>query len=135
MRASKEEWLEQQKDLHNESGYQTNNDRWYKDISGMLKQASVKSERLTNSEEWDYYLSLLSEWVYKTNAHAEQLRSALESPDFVNIEKRRQAENYLMISNDRVNVLEAVMDIPKQIMDGDRQVELHLRDIKPINNA
>jgi len=95
----------------------------------MLHQASVKQEQLTNDDNWNYYLTLIQEWINKTKQHAEDFRIMLESPDFVNADERKRLENHLLRCNERIVVLEATISLPNEIIKSYQDAQLHLEEI------
>ena len=127
MQADREEWLEQQK-LNNKDEVRHNGAN-SAHITNMLQQASVKLTTLTNDENWNYYLTLLQSWIEKTRISAEHFRKALESPDLVDRSDRKKYQNYLMICNERMTVLNAVIGLPKQIIEDQKNAELHIPDL------
>ena len=130
MQADREEWLKQQARLA-EKGPK-HNGAASSHITNMLQQASIKQENLTNDDNWNYYLTLIQSWVEKTILNAEQFREALESPDLVNPDDRKKLENYLMICNERVSTLMAVIALPKQIIDDYANASLDIEEIPDI---
>lgn len=127
MQADRNEWLQLQKNNGKDSGRKNNVDSLR--ILEMLQQASVKSEQLTNDANWDYFLTLIQEWINVTKENAQHFRSALESPDLVNTESRKQMENYLLLCNERIIILDAVISLPKQIMENYGNAKLELEKI------
>lgn len=127
MRADREEWEELQKEKGNGRSYKNNVDSLR--ILEMLQQASIKSEQLTNDTNWDYYLTLVQGWIDKTKENAQLFRSNLESPDLVNTERRKQMQNYLLLCNERILILDAVISLPKQIMENYENAKLELEEI------
>lgn len=127
MQADREEWVRQQE--LNQKKENKHNGATSTRITNMLQQASVKQEYLTNDENWNYYLTLIQSWIDKTRLNAQSFRDALESPDLVSQDERKKFLNYLMICNERIGVLEAVIALPKQIIEDHEKAKLAIDDI------
>ena len=131
MQAEREEWLESQQ-ANSQNVIHKHNGATSSHIINMLQQASVKQKYLTNDENWDYYLSLIQSWIEKTKTSAGHFRNALESPECVNRDEREKIKNYLMICNERIGTLEAVIALPNQIIEDHEHAELDIAMIPAI---
>ena len=127
MLADRKEWEELQMSQQQNRGKVNGADAGR--VLEMLQQASIKQENMTTDQNWNYYLTLIQGWIDKTRENAIQFRSALESPDLVNVDQRKQLENYLLQCNERISILDAVIALPNQIMKSFEDAKLELQEI------
>lgn len=94
----------------------------------MLQQAAVSQDLLTKDDHWDYYLSLIQSWIEKTEKQKENFRDLSLSPDIVNIDDQQRIKNYYIQCSERLSVLQAVIQIPHQIIKQHEDIKLQLDD-------
>ena len=101
-----------------------------------LQQAGVQASLLTGSPEWDRFLSQMQFWVDRTREQANAFRAALENP-YISEDEARMARRDLILCNERIAVLEAVIKFPSQAkVAGDKAaLELEAIGAKSIVNA
>lgn len=93
-----------------------------------LQQAGVQAALLTGSPEWDRFLSQMQFWVDATREQANAFRSALENP-YLTEDQARNARRDLILCNERIAVLEAVIKFPSQAQQAGEQAKLELEAI------
>ena len=93
-----------------------------------LQQAAVQSALLTGSPEWDYFLSQMQFWVNQTKLQADTFRSALENP-YIDELLASRARRDLILCNERIAILNAVIKFPSDIKQAGEQAKLDIEAI------
>lgn len=96
----------------------------------ILQQAAISQDLLTKDDKWDYYLSLIQHQIEITIELKDNLREKILSPDIVNADEQQRIKNHYLQYSERLNVLEAVIKIPKQIMDKCEKIKLDLKEVE-----
>ena len=94
----------------------------------LLQQAAVNSTLLTGSVEWDYFLSQMQFWLQKTREQASTFRLAIENP-YATDAMAQGARRDLILCNERIAVLEAVMNFPSQVKAAGEKAKIELEAI------
>ena len=97
----------------------------------MLHQAALKEQAVTQSDEWNYYLTQLQAVLNNALEYKRQLMVSMQSPDLINTDHIGFLRAQVFIVNARIETLEAVINLPKQIMSfvQDAKLELESYDL------
>lgn len=95
-----------------------------------IAQAAPKMELLTGDENWDAYLRHVQSLIEQTDkvliASKEKYFSDLSLSD----EKRREVFSSILLLQERVNTMNLLIQIPKQIMESGKQALNELSKIE-----
>jgi hypothetical protein len=108
MLPNRDEYRQAQKSL------QTNN-RDY-DVK-MVQQAAVKAELLTGDPVWDLFLTYLQHTIEETEAYRQNAQNVLVHPSTVDHHEMLQAKIALAECNSRIDILRAVISLPKDLIE------------------
>jgi len=86
-------------------------------VSMETLRAAPQMELLTNSEEWDKYLSYIQPLLEKAKLDKENITQKLLSPLLFDAEKMAQLKSEIIRMTERIEVLEVIMTFPKQIIE------------------
>ena len=90
--------------------------------ASLLRMAAVSIELLTNREEWNSYLKLLSAHREDLNQAFEQTRVLLSSPLLVNYEQLMAAKIRLAELTGAIASLDYAIGLPSEIIEAARKV-------------
>lgn len=82
-----------------------------------VKRAAPQMEVLTNSEEWNKYLSFIQPLLEQAKEHLNEISQNLLNPSLFEAEKIFQLKSEHIKMTERVHVLEVLMSFPKQIIE------------------
>ena len=82
-----------------------------------IAQAAPKMELLTGDEKWDAYLKHVQSLVEQTQNVLSALKEKYFSDLSINDEERRKLFVQTVLLQERVNTMNLLMGIPKQIME------------------
>lgn len=122
MERDKKAWLE-------EFGGKKNTSITHAAALSLLHQAALKEEAVTTSDTWNYYLTQIQAVLNNATHYKQQLAASLESPDLVNSDHVNYLRSQLFIVNSRIETLEAVINLPKQIIEFGDQARLELGNL------
>lgn len=80
-------------------------------------RAAPQMEVLTNSDEWNKYLSYVKPLLEQAKTHAKEIEEKLLNPSLFEAEKLFQLKSEHIRMTERANVLEVLMSFPKQIIE------------------
>ncbi len=83
----------------------------------MVRQAAVKAELLTGDPVWDLFLTYLQHTVEETEAYRQSAQDILTHPSTVDHHSMLQAKIVLAECNSRIAILEAVISLPKDLIE------------------
>lgn len=83
----------------------------------MIQQAAVKAELLTGDPVWDLFLTYLQHTIEETEAYKLNALDALVHPATVDHHSMLQAKIALAECNARITILEAVISLPKDLIE------------------
>lgn len=89
----------------------------------MLARAAVESERLTASEHWNFFLTVLRAAREETEFRIGIYRSTLESRDLWNPEQMTVCKASLLALQERRATLDWIEGVPKQLLEDGRSAE------------
>lgn len=81
-----------------------------------LFHAAVPLEQLTQSGEWNHYLTLVEGLLTITRAQRDEFQRKLADPNVVNVDALMHLKLQLAAAQTRIVTLEEVRDLPTQII-------------------
>ena len=96
----------------------------------LIAQAGVKAGNLTEHPLWDTFLSYLQAGVETAKADVATLRTTLEDPNLNDHVQILGVKAALLLRNERITVLEAVIALPKEIIEQGGRAKLVLDKIE-----
>ena len=100
-----------------------------KRLFAQLQQASLKSDYLTGNEHWDYFLSLLQNTKSEYEQLRDQCRMALENPATTDTDYIASWRQQLLLCNERISTLDAVMKLPKDLHEVGEKAKLQIEKL------
>ncbi len=89
-----------------------------KDITSLeIKRSAPQMRILTNSEEWNKYLSYLEPLAENAEKAAKELSVRILSPDLFDVEKLVLMKSEYIRMTERAEVIRELMTFPKQIIE------------------
>jgi hypothetical protein len=92
-------------------------------------QATVPIDKLTHSEEWDYFVSIIQEEMNGTSALLDSLYEEMNTDTSFEPHIMAQRKAYAMRVAERRLTLEAILALPKQIMEIGENAKLALENL------
>lgn len=86
-------------------------------VSPEIIRTAPQMEYLTNSEEWNKYLSYVQTLLEQARSNQENITSQLLNPSLFETEKMFQLKSEHVRMTERIEVIEALMSFPKQIIE------------------
>ena len=83
----------------------------------MIQQAAVKAELLTGDPVWDLFLTYLQHALEETETYRQSAQDMLTHPNTVDHNTMLQAKIALAESTSRASILEAVISLPKDLIE------------------
>ncbi|HDY66110.1 MAG TPA: hypothetical protein ENH84_07770 [Phycisphaerae bacterium] len=83
----------------------------------MIQQAAVKAELLTGDPVWDLFLTYLQHALEETETYRQRAQDMLTHPNTVDHNIMLQAKIALAESTSRASILEAVISLPKDLIE------------------
>ncbi len=83
----------------------------------MVQQAAVKAELLTGDPVWDLFLTYLQHALEETETYRQSAQDTLTHPNMVDHHSMLQAKIALAECNSRIAILEAVISLPKDLIE------------------
>ncbi len=94
-----------------------------------LVQAQVKMENLTGDQYWDIYLSYLQDVFERVSVQAGQARDQLCDPRLVDSNAIMGVKLELAGLNGQIKMLEAIIGLPKAIMESSEMAKERLASL------
>lgn len=88
-----------------------------KAVSPEIVRTAPQMEYLTNSEEWNKYLSYIQTLLDQARSSLENITSQLLNPSLFEAEKMFQLKSEHARMAERIEVIETLMSFPKQIIE------------------
>lgn len=98
-----------------------------------VHQAGVKTALLTGDPNWDFFLTYLQAGVDGMKAQAADLERIILDPHVVDPLILQQSKNMLADLNGRSGALEAVISLPKELIDRGREAKSILERMEETN--
>lgn len=95
-----------------------------------LAQAQVRMEHLTGNQDWDRFLSYLEGHNTRLKEGRDHLRDVLCSPELVDQGEIMQAKTALARVGGMIDMLEAVLQLPKDIIETGEKAKEKLSSLK-----
>ena len=99
------------------------------EMLAMMQQSAIKMEQMVRDENWNYFMTLLQSSIDKTKSDRENFFRQLTSPDVSSSELISLLRNYIILSDERIKTLEAVLLLPKQIIENGENAKIVLSEI------
>ena len=99
------------------------------EMLAMMQQSAIKMEQMTRDENWNYFMTLLQSSIDKTKLDRANFFQQLTSPDVSSNELISLLRNYIILSDERIKTLEAVLLLPKQIIENGENAKIVLSEI------
>lgn len=101
-----------------------------KHAAGAIMQAAVAASYVTGTPEWDRMLTIIQAHVEKAKNVKLALETALMGPDVIDPQAMLQIKMNALIVTERINVLEAVIALPSDIIRDAENARLRLKEPK-----
>lgn len=96
-------------------------------VTGQILQAAIAAEHVTGTPEWDRLLTIIQAHIETAKQEKKALESAIMARGLVDPNAIMQVKIDALIVSERINVLEAVVALPSDIMKNAESAKLNLR--------
>jgi glucan phosphorylase len=88
-----------------------------------IAQSAPKMEILTNSNEWDEFLSYVQPHIEQAKAGMEDLIKRLLVPELWNTEEMTRIKGAILVLEDRISTLTTMVEIPRKIIEQGKKAD------------
>lgn len=95
-----------------------------------IQRESARMEVLTNSEEWNLFLSYMQAALKASERHAAMMNQRLRDPMMVNGDEIAKLKAAITMADARSVCIAEIMELPKMLMEHREKAELLIADME-----